>query len=49
MRHALLALIPLLAACAMTPGTVASSPYHGPSEADISLVGGGGGGGGGGM
>ena len=45
MRHAALALVLLLAACA-APGSVASSPYHAPSDADLGHAGGGGGGGG---
>jgi hypothetical protein len=48
MRHAALALVLLLAACA-APGAVGSSPYHAPNEADLGHAGGGGGGAGGGM
>jgi hypothetical protein len=44
MSYVLLALVLLLAACNMAPGSPAASPYHGPTDADISHGGGGGGG-----
>lgn len=44
MRHLALAFVLLLTACNAAPGPVASSPYHGPTDADISHAGGGGGG-----
>jgi len=46
MSHVALALVLLLAACNLAPGSAASSPYHGPTEADIGHAGGGGGSGG---
>ena len=48
MRPLALALVLLLTACDLAPGSLASSPYRGPTDADISHAGGGGGGGGGG-
>jgi hypothetical protein len=46
MRCAALALILLLTACTLAPGSADSSPYRGPTDADIAHAGGGGGGGG---
>jgi hypothetical protein len=48
MRYVALGLILLLAACNMAPGSLASAPYRGATDADIGHAGGGGGGGGGG-